>query len=148
MASAPVGPAHARNPAADLDQAGHRFTHLIRDRDAKFTPTFDAVFASIGVDVVLTTPQAPRMNATAQRWISSVRREFIDRILITGRNHLRAALDEYLEHDNPGRSHQGQGIRLQAPDDDPKMIPWPTALAPIKRRRRLAGPLTKYQPAV
>jgi hypothetical protein len=58
-----------RNLAADLDGAGRRFTHLIRDRDAKFTTAFDAAFASIGVDVVLTAPQAPRMNAFADRWI-------------------------------------------------------------------------------
>lgn len=48
----------ARNLAADLEQAGHRFTHLIRDRHAKFTAAFDTVFASIGLDVVLTAPQA------------------------------------------------------------------------------------------
>jgi hypothetical protein len=48
----------ARNLAADLDDAGRRFTHLIRDRDAKFTAAFDAVFASIGVDVALSTYQA------------------------------------------------------------------------------------------
>lgn len=52
----------ARNLAADLDSAGHRFTHLIRDRDAKFTAAFDAVFDSIDIDVVLTALQAPRMN--------------------------------------------------------------------------------------
>ena len=37
------------NLAVQLEEAGHRFTHLIRDRDAKFTAAFDAVFASIGI---------------------------------------------------------------------------------------------------
>ena len=32
----------ARDLTADLDQAGHRFTHLIRDRDGKFTSALDA----------------------------------------------------------------------------------------------------------
>ena len=39
----------ARNLAAELEEAGSRFTYLIRDRDAKFTAAFDAVFASIGI---------------------------------------------------------------------------------------------------
>ena len=34
----------ARNLAPELEEAGHTFTHLIRDRDAKFTDAFDAVF--------------------------------------------------------------------------------------------------------
>jgi putative transposase len=38
----------ARNLAADLEEAGCRFTHLIRDRDAKFTAAFGAVFTSTG----------------------------------------------------------------------------------------------------
>jgi transposase InsO family protein len=79
----------ARNLTADLEEAGCRFTHPIRDRDAKFTAAFDAVFAVAGINVVLTTPQAPRMNALAERWIASVRRECTDRILITGDRHLR-----------------------------------------------------------
>ena len=39
----------ARNLAVELEEAGHRFTHLVRDRDAKFTAAFDTVFASIGI---------------------------------------------------------------------------------------------------
>lgn len=74
----------ARELTIDLEQAGHRFTRLIRDRDAKFTEAFDAVFASIGVEVLFTAPQAPRMNAYAERLIGSIRRECCDRILITG----------------------------------------------------------------
>jgi hypothetical protein len=71
--------------------------HLIRDRDAKFTAAFDAAFASIGIDVVLTAPQAPRMNAFAERWICSLRRECTDRLLITGRSHLRHVLEAYVD---------------------------------------------------
>jgi putative transposase len=67
----------ARELAADLEQAGHRFTRLIRDRDAKFTEAFDAVFAAIGIEILLTAPQAPRMNAYAERLIGSIRREML-----------------------------------------------------------------------
>jgi hypothetical protein len=101
-----LGHPGGRNLAGDLDDAGRRFTHLIRDQDAKFTAAFDAVFASIGIDVALTAPQAPRMNAIAKRWISSVRRESTNRILITGRRHLNAVLHPYVDHYNAGRSHQ------------------------------------------
>jgi transposase InsO family protein len=120
---------------------------VIRDRDAKFTAAFDAVFASTGVDVVLTAPQAPRMNAIAERWISSVRRECTDRMLIIGRHHLRDVLDAYIEHYNAGRSHQARGAGLRAPDDDPNVIPLPSAPNQITRGQRLGGLLNEYQPA-
>jgi hypothetical protein len=59
----------ARELAWQFDDTGHRFTHLIRHRDAKFTDTFDAVFAEIGIDVIKTAPQAPRMNAFAEKFV-------------------------------------------------------------------------------
>lgn len=46
----------ARGLAGDLEEAGHRFRYLIRDRDAKFGAAFDAVLASIGIQIVLTAP--------------------------------------------------------------------------------------------
>jgi hypothetical protein len=137
----------ARNLAAGLQEARHRFTHLIRDRDDRFTAIFDAVFASIGVETVLTAPQAPRMNGIAERWIASVRRECTDRILITGERHLHHVLEAYVEHYNTGRSHQGDGIGLRAPTDDRNVIPFPAATDRIQRRKRLGGLLNEYHAA-
>ena len=104
-----------RDFTADLDEAGHRFTHLIRDRDAKFTQAFDAVLDAVGVTVVKTAPQTPRMNAIAERFIRTPRAECTDRMLITGERHLHTVLTEYIEHYNSGRSHQGDDMHLRAP---------------------------------
>jgi transposase InsO family protein len=109
-----------RDLTADLGEAGRRFTHLIRDRDGKFTSAFDAVFTAAGTEVLLTAPKAPRMNAYAERFVRTLRAECTDRMLITGERHLHAVLAEYIRHYNTGRSHQGHDMSLRAPADSPE----------------------------
>jgi putative transposase len=104
----------ARNLAGDLEEAGCRFTYLVRDRDAKFTAAFDAVFASIGIRTLPVAPRAPRMNAYAGRFVRTVRAECTDRMLIAGEQHLPVILSEYIDHYNTGRNHQGEGMSLRA----------------------------------
>ncbi len=137
----------ARNLGAELEEAGCRFTYLIRDRDTKFTAAFDAVFASIGITVLPIAPQAPRMNAYAERFVRTVRAECTDRMLIAGERHLRAVLSEYIGHYNTSRSHQGDGMELRAPDDAPDVIAFPVPPAQIQRRARLAGLINEYRQA-
>ena len=72
----------ARNLLMDLGDRAAQFKFLIRDRDNKVTDVFDAVFASEGIRILRTPVLAPRANAIAERWIGTLRRELLDRILI------------------------------------------------------------------
>ncbi len=65
----------ARNLAGQLDEAEKRPTLLIRDRDAQFAASFDAVFRAAGVRVMRTPVRAPRANGVAERWVGTVCRE-------------------------------------------------------------------------
>ena len=59
----------ARNIAAELSDIGVATRVLIRDRDAKFTRSFDAVFEAGGTRIIATPIRAPNANAHAERWV-------------------------------------------------------------------------------
>jgi transposase InsO family protein len=99
----------ARNLLMDLADRIGRYTFLIRDRDAKFAATFDAIFTSEGIRILRTPVRAPRANAFAERWVGTVRRELLDRMLIVGRRHLQMALEIYVAHYNEHRPHRTLG---------------------------------------
>jgi transposase InsO family protein len=46
---------------------------LIRDRDHKFTRSFDDVFGGAGIRIVRTPIQAPQANAIAERFVRTLR---------------------------------------------------------------------------
>jgi len=96
----------ARNLVMTLGDDLGRFRFLVRDRDAKFTAAFDMVLAAEGIQVLRTPVRAPRANAYAERWVGTVRREVLDRMLIFGHRHLERALGEYVLHYNRHRPHR------------------------------------------
>jgi len=120
----------------NLDDHAEGFKFLIRDRDAKFTAAFDAVLTAAGVRIIRTPVRAPRANAIAERWIASIRRECLDRMLIAGEGHLRLMLGEYVDHYNSHRPHRAL---QQGP---PAGCPHPPAVGGnvrVPRRDRLGG---------
>ncbi|MFF7656196.1 integrase core domain-containing protein [Streptomyces sp. NPDC007983] len=134
----------ARNYLMDLGDRAGSIRFLIRDRGAYFTDSFDAVFQAVGVRVIPTLPQAPRMNSIAERWIGSCRREATDRILITGQRHLRLVVNEYAEHYNRHRPHRSLGQRPPDP-----LITFETrpasASTSVSRSDRLGGLIREYK---
>src|SRR4051794_27292439 len=86
----------ARQLAWTLQDEGKSPRFLIHDRDAKFPPAFDAVFAAEGIAVVRTPYRTPTANAYAERWVGSVRAECLDQLLIANEAHLRHVLAGYI----------------------------------------------------
>src|ERR1700688_2413783 len=75
-----------------LADRGRPVTFLVRDRDAKFTTSFDEVFRSEGTTIIRTPVRASRANAFAERFVGTIRRECLDRMLILTRRQLEASL--------------------------------------------------------
>ncbi|MFI6637929.1 integrase core domain-containing protein [Nonomuraea fuscirosea] len=101
---------------------------------------FDEVFTTEDIRVVLTAPQAPRMNAIMERWVGSVRRELLDRILIMNEPHLRKVLAEYETYFNLHRPHRA--LKQASPL---RTLPDPIdADIKVTRRDRLGGLFHEY----
>jgi len=135
----------ARNLTAALAERPCPVRFLVRDRDAKFTTSFDEVFRSERIRIIRTPVRAPRANAFAERFVGTIRRECLDRMLIFTRHQLEAVLAEYVDHYNSHRPHQSlnQAPPLSmSPFSPPTSCPNPTQL---RRSDRLGGLIHEYK---
>jgi putative transposase len=121
-------------------------THLIRDLDSKFGPDFDAALEAQDIAVVPVGPRKPLLNAIAERWVRTVRKECLDHFLIFGEAHLRYLLGEFVDDwYNGTRPHQGLG---NVPLAEGYVPPAPQDYARAKKvvcDQRLDGLLKHYR---
>jgi putative transposase len=114
--------------------------YLIHDRDGKYCPAFQHIIEAAGVKRVLLPARSPNLNAYAERWVRSIKKECLSRLILFGEASLRHALRQYVEHFHSERNHQGKGNVLLFPavSQDPERE------GPIQCRERLGGLLKYY----
>ncbi|MCW2897818.1 MAG: integrase [Streptosporangiaceae bacterium] len=121
-------------PMSDTDTTAK---YLIRDRDSKYTRTFDAAFKAEGIGVMTTGIRVPRMNSITERWIQTCRHELLDRTLIWNQTHLLHALREFESYYNQHRHHRTLNSAPLRPAPEPITRPDRLNQLDIRRRDRL-----------
>ena len=114
-------------------------SHLILDRDTKYTAQFRRLIAESRTAVIRLPPRSPNLNAFAERFVRSIKEESLDRMILVGQGSLRRAICEFLTHYHSERNHQGLGNRLMQPGS----TALPTGTSGC-RRQRLGGMLSFY----
>jgi hypothetical protein len=110
----------ARNLTAELGEGIDPLRFLVRDRDAKYAGSVDAVFAADGIQALRTAPRAPRMNAHRERVIETLRREALDHLLIWNETHARHVLDAYAATTTTAARTRLDGSSLPSPKNTPR----------------------------
>jgi transposase InsO family protein len=115
--------------------------YLLLDRDPLYTKEFRSALERGGVGVVRLPPRSPNLNAYAERFVLSIKRECLDRIVPLGERHLRLAVSEFVTHYHRERNHQGLENRLIEVSEPANTN------GRVVRRERLGGLLNYYHRA-
>lgn len=114
----------------DDEQDEHKPTHVIRDRDSKFTAQFCSILESEGIEFRPIPPRSPNMNPHAEAWVQRTKHEVLNHFVIFGERHLRYLIFSWLDYYHRHRPHQGLGNRLLTGSDRPPESAENTPLGP------------------
>jgi putative transposase len=142
--SAPWVTQQARQLTWTLAERPESFRFLIRDRDQKFTNSFDEVFRSNGLEIIRTPFRTPQANGVAERFVRTVRSECLDWLLILNDQHLEQVLHVFVEHYNGHRPHRALALTPPRPTRPPVEPATERGEARIQRRDRLGGVIHEY----
>ena len=117
---------------------------MIRDRDQKFTDSFDEVSRSNGFEIIRAPFRAPQANGVAEGFVRTVRSECLDWLLILNRQHLERVLQVFLEHYNGHRPHRALALTPPHPTGPPVSRATDWGDARVQRRDRLGGVVREY----
>jgi putative transposase len=117
----------------------HRPTHIIRDRDSKFTNQFCSIIEDDGIEFREIAPLSANMNAHLERFCRSLKEECLERMILFSESSLRKAVREFLAHYHKERHHQGLGKRLIETGHETGRVG-----GEVQCRKRLGGLLRYY----
>jgi len=105
-----------RNALHDSDMP----KYLIRDRDSRFGNLFKNSVSDFSINEIVTAYRSPWQNGYCERVIGSIRREFLDHVIVMNENHLRKLLKEYFHYYNYQRTHLG--LEKDSPESRPVQV--------------------------
>jgi hypothetical protein len=105
----------ARNLTDPSDGFLHGMQHVILDRDPLYTAVFRRLLCDSGVTPLVLPAWSPNLNAFAERFVESAKSECLERMVLLGEPHLRAAVRAFIDHYHEERPHQGLDNELIAP---------------------------------
>ena len=145
-----ASPIHPQPYGAWMEHLAHNLTdpvegglrtaaHLIHDRDPLYTRVFGEILTGGGVQPIRLPPKRPNLNASAERFVRSIKEECLSRVVPLGEAHVRQLVHEFVEQYHHERNHQGRDNQLlQRPP--PPINPD----ADVERRERLGELLSCY----
>ncbi len=92
-----------RQQLIEFEQSVNDLVYVIHDNAAQF----HLDYLAYGIKEIRTSVEAPNMNAIAERFIGSVRREALDYFLLISEKQVLNILREYIDYYNSKRPHQG-----------------------------------------
>jgi transposase InsO family protein len=128
----------ARNLTDPSDGFLRGVQYIILDRDPLYTNGFRRLLGDSGVKPMILPAWSPNLNAFAERFVGSAKSECLDRMVLLGELHLRAAVRAFMAHYHEERPHQGLGNKLIA--SNTTVI----GTGPLECRERLGGLLRFY----
>ena len=102
------------------------------------------MFEAQGTRIIRTPVQVPEANGIAERFVRTVRTEWLDWILTVNARHLERTLAVFVDHYNGHRPHRS--LDLAPPNGRPVNEKWTgSQTLAIRRRDRLGGLLHEYE---
>jgi transposase InsO family protein len=108
--------------------------YVLRDRDAIYGTAFQQRVKNMGIDDVKIAPRSPWQNPYVERVIGSIRRECLDHVIVLTEQHLRRALQSYVDYYHTWRVHRA--LDMDAPHYRPVQAP---ELGDVRKRPEVGG---------
>lgn len=98
-------------------------SYLLRDRDRIFGQEFVAQVKAMGIKQVLCAPRSPWQRAYVERLIGTIRREYLDHVIVFHEQSLRRHLRNFVDYYHRSRTH----LSLKKDSPEPRPIQQPAA---------------------